>query len=41
MKSVVRTSHARMLLEPVYRRFNESFGAADLIAANTLFGALR
>jgi predicted ATPase len=36
-----RTSHARMLLEPVYRRFNEGFNTADLITAKTLLGALR
>ena len=36
-----RTSHARMLLEPVYRRFNEGFNTADLITAKSLRGALR
>jgi predicted ATPase len=36
-----RTSHARMLLEPVYGRFTEGFNTADLITAKTLLGALR
>jgi predicted ATPase len=35
-----RTSHARKLLAPVYARFTEGFGTADLIAAKTLLASL-
>ena len=31
-----RVSQARKLLAPVYRRFTEGFGTADLIAAKAL-----
>src|SRR5262249_14307598 len=36
-----RTSQARNLLTPVYRRFTEGFGTADLIAAKALLTSLR
>jgi predicted ATPase len=36
-----RASHARKLLAPVYRRFTEGFGAADLIAAKALLDSVR
>jgi predicted ATPase len=36
-----RVSHARTLLAPVYRRFTEGFGTADLIAAKALLGSVR
>ena len=36
-----RVSHARKLLAPVYRRFTEGFGTADLIAAKALLASLR
>ena len=36
-----RVSHARKLLAPVYRRFTEGFGTADLIAAKALFASVR
>jgi predicted ATPase/DNA-binding winged helix-turn-helix (wHTH) protein len=35
-----RTSQARNLLAPVYRRFTEGFGTADLVAAKALLAAL-
>ena len=34
-------SQARKLLTPVYRRFSEGFGTADLIAAKRLLASLR
>ena len=36
-----RTSQARKVLEPVYRRFKEGFKTADLITAKALLDALR
>jgi len=36
-----RVSQARKLLAPVYRRFTEGFGTADLSAAKTLLASLR
>ena len=36
-----RSGPARKLLEPVYRRFTEGFGTADLVTAKALLGALR
>ncbi len=36
-----RVSQARKLLAPVYRRFTEGFGTADLIAAKALLASLR
>jgi predicted ATPase/DNA-binding winged helix-turn-helix (wHTH) protein len=36
-----RANHARKLLAPVYRRFTEGFGTADLIAAKALLASLR
>jgi predicted ATPase/DNA-binding winged helix-turn-helix (wHTH) protein len=36
-----RASQARKLLAPVYRRYTEGFGTADLIAAETLLASLR
>jgi predicted ATPase len=36
-----RVSHARKLLAPVYRRFTEGFGTADLVTAKTLLQTLR
>ena len=36
-----RASQARKLLAPVYRRFTEGFGTADLIAAKRLLASLR
>jgi predicted ATPase/DNA-binding winged helix-turn-helix (wHTH) protein len=36
-----RVSHARKLLAPVYRRFTEGFGTADLIAAKVLLASVR
>ncbi len=36
-----RVSQARKLLAPVYRRFTEGFGTADLIAAKSLLASLR
>ena len=36
-----RVSQARKLLGPVYRRFTEGFGTADLIAAKALLAAVR
>jgi predicted ATPase len=36
-----RVSQARKLLAPVYRRFTEGFGSADLVAAKTLLNSLR
>ena len=36
-----RTSQARKLLAPVYRRFTEGFGTVDLIAAKALLALLR
>jgi len=36
-----RASQARKLLSPVYRRFTEGFGTADLVAAKTLLDSLR
>jgi predicted ATPase len=36
-----RVSHARKLLAPVYRRFTEGFGTADLIAAKALLASVR
>jgi predicted ATPase len=36
-----RVSQARNLLAPVYRRFTEGFGTADLIAAKNLLASLR
>jgi predicted ATPase len=36
-----RTRDARDVLEPVYRRFREGFGTADLQYAKTLLGELR
>jgi predicted ATPase/DNA-binding winged helix-turn-helix (wHTH) protein len=35
-----RTGHARKLLAPVYARFSEGFGTADLRAAKTLLASL-
>jgi hypothetical protein len=34
-------SHARKLLAPVYRRFTEGLGTADLIAAKALLASVR
>jgi predicted ATPase len=36
-----RVSQARKLLAPVYRRFTEGFGTADLVTAKTLLQTLR
>jgi len=36
-----RAKQARKLLAPVYRRFTEGFGTADLVAAKTLLDSLR
>jgi predicted ATPase len=36
-----RVSQARKVLSPVYRRFTEGFGNADLVAAKTLLDSLR
>jgi len=36
-----RVGQARKLLSPVYRRFTEGFGTADLVAAKTLLDSLR
>ena len=36
-----RVGQARKLLSPVYRRFTEGFGSADLVAAKTLLDSLR
>jgi predicted ATPase len=36
-----RTTQARKVLAPVYRRFTEGFKTADLLAANALLDALR
>ena len=36
-----RVSQARKLLAPVYRRFTEGFGTADLVAAKSLLASLR
>jgi len=36
-----RVSQARKLLGPVYRRFTEGFGTADLIAAKALLAPVR
>jgi len=36
-----RTAQARKLLAPVYARFTEGFGTADLIAAKSLLASLR
>jgi predicted ATPase len=36
-----RTSQARELLAPVYRRFTEGFGTADLATAKALLESLR
>jgi len=36
-----RVSQARKLLSPVYRRFTEGFGSADLVAAKGLLDSLR
>ena len=36
-----RTTQARKLLAPVYRRFTEGFETADLVAAKALLDALR
>ena len=36
-----RVSPARKLLEPVYRRFTEGFGAVDLVAAKALLTSMR
>jgi hypothetical protein len=36
-----RVSQARKLLAPVYRRFTEGFGTADLIAAETFLASVR
>jgi predicted ATPase len=36
-----RASQARKLLAPVYHRFTEGFGTADLIAAKRLLASLR
>ena len=36
-----RVSQGRELLSPVYRRFTEGFGNADLVAAKALLDALR
>jgi len=36
-----RVSQARKLLGPVYRRFTEGFGTADLIAAKALLSDAR
>jgi predicted ATPase len=36
-----RTAQARKLLAPVYARFTEGFGTADLIAARSLLASLR
>ena len=36
-----RVSHARKLLAPVYRRFTEGFGTADLMAAKALLASVR
>ena len=36
-----RTTQARKVLAPVYRRFTEGFTTADLLAANALLDALR
>jgi hypothetical protein len=34
-------TQARKLLGPVYRRFTEGFGTADLVAANALLTSMR
>ena len=36
-----RVSQGRKLLAPVYRRFTEGFGTADLVTAKTLLQTLR
>jgi len=36
-----RVSQARKLLAPVYRRFTEGFGSADLVAAKALLASIR
>jgi predicted ATPase/DNA-binding winged helix-turn-helix (wHTH) protein len=36
-----RTTQARTVLAPVYRRFTEGFGTADLVTAKTLLDTLR
>jgi len=36
-----RVSQARKVLAPVYRRFTEGFGTADLIAAKALLASVR
>ena len=36
-----RVSQARKLLGPVYRRFTEGFGTADLVAAKALLASVR
>src|SRR4029077_19551432 len=36
-----RVSQARKLLAPIYRRFTEGFGTADLVTAKTLLQTLR
>jgi predicted ATPase/DNA-binding winged helix-turn-helix (wHTH) protein len=36
-----RTNQARKVLAPVYRRFTEGFGSADLVAAKALLASLR
>jgi predicted ATPase len=36
-----RVSQARKLLAPVYRRFTEGFGTADLIAAKAFLASIR
>jgi predicted ATPase len=36
-----RVGRARKLLAPVYRRFTEGFGTADLVAARALLASLR
>ena len=36
-----RVNQVRKLLAPVYRRFTEGFGTADLIAAKALLDSVR
>jgi predicted ATPase len=36
-----RSANAKALLQPVYDRFTEGFGTADLMAARTLIDALQ
>jgi predicted ATPase len=36
-----RTTHARKVLAPVYRRFTEGLGTADLMTAKALLDTLR